>query len=102
MARLGLAKTAVGTFSWSTGVRLRHSVRASHIASAATGVRLMRLVTSPTAWIDGTLEVEYLSTITAPSAASCTPAGSRPSFAVFGRRPVANITRSVRSIEPRR
>ena len=62
VARLGLANTAVGTFSWSTAVGSpRNSVRASHIASAvATGVRLMRLVTSPTAWIEGTLRARVL------------------------------------------
>src|SRR5437762_277174 len=40
LARFGLAKTAVGTLAWSTGVgELRNSVLASHIASAvATGV----------------------------------------------------------------
>ena len=68
---LGLENTAVGTFSWSMAVgSFLNSVRASHIASAvATGVRLMRLVTSPMAWIESTLLREYLSTITAPSAA---------------------------------
>ena len=56
----GCANTAVGTCSWSIGVGSpRNKVRASHIASAvATGVRLMRLVTSPTAWIESTLDFE--------------------------------------------
>ena len=53
VARLGLANTAVGTFSWSTASARCGTACASHIASAvATGVRLMRLVTSPTAWME--------------------------------------------------
>ena len=60
----------------------------------------MRLVTSPTAWIEGTLEVEPLSTTTAPAASSATPADSRPSPAVFGLRPVATSTWSASSASP--
>ena len=44
----------------------------------ATGVRLIRSVTSPTAQMFSTLEREYSSTFTAPFSASSTPAASRP------------------------
>ncbi len=56
MPRLGLANTAVGTYSWSTGVRVApNSVFDSAMPSAvATGVRLSRLVTSPIGWIEST------------------------------------------------
>ena len=93
LARLGSVNTAVGTFSWSTGVgSLRNSVRASHMASAvATGVRLIRLVTSPMAWIEPTELLEYSSTATAPSAASSTPTASSPSLAVFANPNVATV-----------
>ena len=59
---------------------------------SATGVRLMRSVTSPTAQMDGTDVRLNSSTAMAPAALSATPTLSRPSPRVFGLRPVANIT----------
>src|SRR5580700_9446806 len=58
----------------------------------ATGVRSIRWVASPMAWIDGTLVVKFSSTFTAQCAAlSSTPAGSSPRPMVLGRRPVATF-----------
>mmetsp|Transcript_10926 Transcript_10926/g.18705 ORF Transcript_10926/g.18705 Transcript_10926/m.18705 type:complete len:226 (+) Transcript_10926:523-1200(+) len=60
----------------------------------ATGVRLMRLVTSPTAQTQSTVVRLNSSTLTAPSLFNSTPTSFRPRSGrlVFGDRPVANIT----------
>ena len=66
-------------------------ISARHIL-VATGVNWTRWITSPIAWIEGTLDWKCSSTTTAPFAASLTPASARPSPAVCGARPVAYRT----------
>ena len=66
----------------------------------ATGVRLMRSVTSPTAQMLGAVVFDHSSTAMAPALSSCTPAFSSPMPAVLGARPVAYITTSVSNIPP--
>mmetsp|Transcript_14049 Transcript_14049/g.48388 ORF Transcript_14049/g.48388 Transcript_14049/m.48388 type:complete len:230 (+) Transcript_14049:543-1232(+) len=71
-------------------------------SASATGVRLMRFVTSPMAYMPGTLVREYSSTTTAPRPSSLTPTLSSPRAgrAVLGTRPVANMTTSASSESP--
>mmetsp|Transcript_133983 Transcript_133983/g.232626 ORF Transcript_133983/g.232626 Transcript_133983/m.232626 type:complete len:246 (-) Transcript_133983:632-1369(-) len=99
----GCEKTAAATKSWqgSRGL-LPNSVSAKQWPSCkATGVRLMRLVTSPTAQILGTLVLEDLSTMIAPSPGlTATPAVSRPKLSVLAFRPVAYITWEATTVLP--
>mmetsp|Transcript_122747 Transcript_122747/g.354816 ORF Transcript_122747/g.354816 Transcript_122747/m.354816 type:complete len:238 (-) Transcript_122747:616-1329(-) len=93
----GWLKTALGMFSWSGFVGSPPNiVFAMAIPSiSATGVNAMRSVTSPMAKIEPTLVLLYSSTITLPLLGSTsTPAPSNPISALFGLRPVANITLS--------
>src|SRR6266568_2428545 len=71
----GSEKTAVGTLLWSIGVDLPpNTVSAKAWPSRiATGVRLTRLVTSPTAWMLRTDDCENSSTAMPPFLASRTP-----------------------------
>mmetsp|Transcript_11601 Transcript_11601/g.24299 ORF Transcript_11601/g.24299 Transcript_11601/m.24299 type:complete len:204 (-) Transcript_11601:512-1123(-) len=68
----------------------------------ATGVRLMRLVTSPTAHTCSAVVLENSSTLMAPLLVSSTPTSLRPRSGrlVLGERPVANMTRSHSSTGP--
>src|SRR5262245_27798777 len=91
VASSGWQNTAEGTSRWS-GLRflLPNSVSAKQWPSMmATGVRLMRSVTSPTAQMLDAVDFDHSSTATAPALSSCTPTFSRPMPDVFGARPVA-------------
>ena len=102
LASSGWQNTADGTSRWS-GLRglLPNSVSAKQWPSMmATGVRLMRSVTSPTAQMLGAVVFDHSSTAMAPALSSCTPAFSSPMPAVLGARPVAYITRSVSNMPP--
>ena len=98
----GWEKTAVATCSWSKLVGLSWKTVAANAAPSrmATGVRLMRSVTSPTAQMLSAVVFENSSTLTAPRSLSSTPDASRPRSRTWGSRPVANITCSVVSSMP--
>mmetsp|Transcript_33708 Transcript_33708/g.56615 ORF Transcript_33708/g.56615 Transcript_33708/m.56615 type:complete len:267 (+) Transcript_33708:466-1266(+) len=97
----GCVNTAQATLVWSGAVWTPpKSVFESAMPSiSATGVRLMRSVTSPMAQMLSTVVCENLSTLMAPLACISTPTASRPRCFTFGLRPVANITCSA-SITP--
>lgn len=57
------------------------------VVLGSQGHTWMRLVTSPTAQMEGTLVREYSSTITSPLGPSLTPASSSPRPRVLGLRP---------------
>ena len=69
---------------------------------SATGVRLTRFVTSPTAQMESTVVCEYSSTFTAPLASSSTPTSFKPRSgrSVLGTRPVAHMRQSVTTVSP--
>mmetsp|Transcript_23125 Transcript_23125/g.75392 ORF Transcript_23125/g.75392 Transcript_23125/m.75392 type:complete len:235 (-) Transcript_23125:762-1466(-) len=98
----GCEKTAHATPVWSGLVGLSwKSVLARHIPScSATGVRLMRSVTSPMACTLSHVVFEYSSTLIAPDSLSSTPAASRLRNLVLGLRPVANIAASASNSPP--
>ena len=87
LASSGWQNTADGTSRWSAlrGL-LPNSVSAKQWPSiSATGVRLMRSVTSPTAQMLGAVVFDHSSTAMAPALSSCTPTFSRPMPAGVGR-----------------
>mmetsp|Transcript_60061 Transcript_60061/g.190800 ORF Transcript_60061/g.190800 Transcript_60061/m.190800 type:complete len:239 (-) Transcript_60061:689-1405(-) len=92
----GCENTAHATLSWSGLVGWsRKAVLAKAMPSmSATGVRLMRSVTSPMAHTPSAVVREYSSTLIAPLLVSSTPAASRPRLATLGLRPVAHMTSS--------
>mmetsp|Transcript_76753 Transcript_76753/g.200027 ORF Transcript_76753/g.200027 Transcript_76753/m.200027 type:complete len:221 (+) Transcript_76753:241-903(+) len=100
----GWLKTALGTPVWSgaAGSPPPNIVLAIAMPSiSATGVKLIRSVTSPIAKMDSTFVLLNSSTRTFPlRLSSCTPTSSRPMSALFGFRPVANITLSTVSSVP--
>mmetsp|Transcript_19702 Transcript_19702/g.54108 ORF Transcript_19702/g.54108 Transcript_19702/m.54108 type:complete len:218 (+) Transcript_19702:201-854(+) len=99
----GWLKTALGTFSWSGSVSSPPNIVLAMAmpSMSATGVRLIRSVTSPMAKIESTAVLLYLSTKTLPlRSSSFTPTSSSPISEELGLRPVANITLSTTSSVP--